>query len=353
MQVKNNILILGGGLIGSYIAALCGYAENDFRIVDSNPEHHLKDAPFFIAGNGIEDPEKFVDSQPFTAVINTIPCYDSAKVVGVVDACARHSTPYIDITEDVHVGEAIKAYCDAQNPDVPVIPHCGLAPGLVSILAAKGCENFDEVDKVSAYVGALPTSVSNRLKYNVTWSVDGVVNEYIKPVTYRKNGEMVTTDEPFSGLHSVIVNGVNLEAFRTSGGFATFINSNRAKNIEYYTLRYHGHADECRRLIATVGVDGLREELANTTVMGYASDHVLIYVTMSGKKNGKTYTDSFSKIVSNVPGMLSIQAATSMVPMVVADLVTKQILPNGFNKLEDLPFDAIQANRWFASFMQS
>jgi hypothetical protein len=61
------------------------------------------------------------------------------------------------------------------------MPQCGLAPGFIGIVAHHLAQGFDTLHDVKMRVGALPAFPTNSLKYNLTWSVDGLINEYCHP----------------------------------------------------------------------------------------------------------------------------------------------------------------------------
>jgi len=114
---------------------------------------------------------------------------------------------YFDLTEDVAVGRRAR-----ENAKALMIPHCGLAPGAVSIIA----KSFMPCNEVQIRVGALPQTKINRLGYSLTWSTNGLVNEYLKPCPSLIDGKVVDL-EPLDGWRSMGI----FESFNTSGGIGT------------------------------------------------------------------------------------------------------------------------------------
>jgi lysine 6-dehydrogenase len=141
------------------------------------------------------------------------------------------------------VAEQFKLSDDAKAADVVVIPDCGLAPGMVSILAAAGVREFDRVDSLKIRVGGLPQNPVPPLNYQMLFSSEGLINEYWEPVVILKDGEFQTVD-PMSAVEELEFPKLGkLEAFYTSGGTSTLPQTYRGKVgfLDYRTIRYPGH----------------------------------------------------------------------------------------------------------------
>ena len=118
-------------------------------------------------------------------------------------------------------GHRHRAARSASSPRGPrpgqiFMPQCGLAPGFISILAYHLTARFERLDTVHMRVGALPQFPSNALNYNLTWSTDGLINEYCNPCQAIHEGRMIEA-LPLEGLESFSLDGVHYEAFNTSG----------------------------------------------------------------------------------------------------------------------------------------
>jgi len=110
------------------------------------------------------------------AVLSAAPYH---LTVAIAEAAASAGIHYLDLTEDVESTRRVKQI--AADTETAFIPQCGLAPGFISIVANDLAGRFDTLDSVRMRVGALPQYPSNALNYNLTWSTDGVINEYIEP----------------------------------------------------------------------------------------------------------------------------------------------------------------------------
>jgi len=127
--------------------------------------------------------------------------------------------------------------------EVSIIPDCGLAPGMVSILVKYGLEKFDSIDTVKIRVGGIPQISNNTLRYEKLFSVEGLINEYVEPVRVLRNGKIKIIN-PLTELESITFDGMGeFEAFTTSGGASTLVNTYKDQllNLDYKTIRYPGH----------------------------------------------------------------------------------------------------------------
>ena len=134
---------------------------------------------------------------------------------------------------------------DAKAAGVSVIPDCGLAPGMVNILAQAGIDRMDETERVRIYVGGLPQDPKPPLNYQIVYSMHGVLDYYTTLSIVLENGEFVEKSA-LSELEDVeFAQGIGtLEAFHTAGGISSMPLRYKGKipNMVYKTLRYPGHA---------------------------------------------------------------------------------------------------------------
>ena len=140
---------------------------------------------------------------------------------------------------------------DAKAAGVSVIPDCGLAPGMVSILAMHGARQFDELREIHIRVGGLPQEPQPPLAYQLVFSVEGLINEYIETARVIRDGE-VRQVESMTELEDLTFDGFPpLEAFQTSGGTSTLPESflGKIRDLDYKTIRYAGHCDKFRTMI--------------------------------------------------------------------------------------------------------
>jgi saccharopine dehydrogenase-like NADP-dependent oxidoreductase len=168
------------------------------------------------------------------AIVNALPFYLNKPVAS---ACAEAGRSYFDFSEDIESTAFVKELAIAGNKSV-FVPQCGLAPGAINIIGANLIARLDEVRSLELRVGALPLSANNEMKYYLSWSSSGLINEYIKPCDALYRGEPIKT-LPLDGRENIVIDGVIYEAFNTSGGVATMCETYRGRigQLNYKTIR--------------------------------------------------------------------------------------------------------------------
>lgn len=140
---------------------------------------------------------------------------------------------------------------EARGAGINIIPDCGLAPGMVSILAMHGAQRFNETEEIYIRVGGLPQNPQPPLKYQLVFSVEGLINEYIELARVIRDGK-ITEVESMTELESLSFDGFPpLEAFQTSGGTSTLPDTflGKIKELDYKTIRYAGHCEKFKTMI--------------------------------------------------------------------------------------------------------
>ncbi|KAF1025558.1 MAG: Lysine 6-dehydrogenase [Burkholderia plantarii] len=271
-----------------------------------------------------------------------------------VAAAARDAgVHYFDLTEDVRATDAIRAL--ASDAPTVLMPQCGLAPGFIGIAAHALVSGFDEVRDVKMRVGALPEYPTNALKYNLTWSVDGLINEYCQPCEAIRDGRRQWV-QPLEGLEHFSLDGVEYEAFNTSGGLGTLCETlaGSVGTLDYKSVRYPGHRDLMQFLLDDLRLASDRDVLKTMlrrAVPSTTQDVVLVFVTVTGVKRGQLVQDVFTrKIFAGRVGampMSAIQITTAGAVCAVLDLFREGALPrHGFVRQEQVPLAAFLANRF-------
>lgn len=226
---------------------------------------------------------------------------------------------YFDLTEDVEVGKLAR-----EGSKSVMFPHCGLAPGAVSIIAGSMLPTKDVIIRV----GALPQHPKGQLRYSLTWNTWGVVNEYTKPCPALRNGKYVLLDP----LEDLILVG-EYEAFNTSGGIGTLAETarGRAMNITYQTVRYQGHCKRMKDLLEMMQPCHVVDYLEHTLPHG-GPDKVVIQV------------NDYGRTIYPVDGMSAIQRATAAGVVAVMLWAMEHDLPvrNGnWVAMEDIPLHQV------------
>lgn len=351
----NKVMVVGAGKIGSTIAAmLAGSGDYAVTVADCSEAHlaALRANPRVeVRGLDITDAAALAGALGgHFAVLSAAPYHLTTRIA---EAAASAGVHYLDLTEDVASTRRVKEL--AATARSAFVPQCGLAPGFVSIVAADLCRRFDTLHSVRMRVGALPQFPSNALNYNLTWSTDGVINEYCEPCEAIVEG-VLRQVPPLEELEEFSLDGVTYEAFNTSGGLGTFCDSLRGRvtNLNYKTIRYPGHAAIVKALLNDLRLRDRRhilKDILENALPTTLQDVVIVFVTVSGLRGGELMQETYAhKVYSHrVDGMLrsAIQITTASGICAVLDLVAGGALPpRGFIRQEDIALDAFLANRF-------
>jgi saccharopine dehydrogenase-like NADP-dependent oxidoreductase len=284
------------------------------------------------------------------AVLSALPFNLTSEVAKIARTQGAH---YLDLTEDVESTRLIKEL--ARGADSAFIPQCGLAPGYISVVANDLAQKFDALRDVQMRVGALPVFPTNALKYNLTWSTDGLINEYCNPCEAIRDGELIEVPA-LEEVEAFSLDGITYEAFNTSGGLGTLCDSlaGKVENLNYKTVRYPGHRDIVKMLVRDLRLGQRREilkDVLETAIPITYQDVVLIFVTVSGTREGRLTQESYAKKVysQTVNGRLmsAIQITTAAGICAMTDLLFDGKLPTrGFVRQEQASLPEFLANRF-------
>jgi saccharopine dehydrogenase-like NADP-dependent oxidoreductase len=290
-------------------------------------------------------------------VINALPYH---LATAVAQLALKHGCHYFDLTEDVAATNEIKLMSSGAR--TVFMPQCGLAPGFISIVANHLAGTFDTLHDVKMRVGALPAFPTNALKYNLTWSVDGLINEYCHPCEAISDGEAIRA-LPLEGLEHFSLDGTEYEAFNTSGGLGTLCETfaGRVRNLDYKTVRYPGHRDLMKMLLDDLQLKSDQDTLKTImrrSMPATMQDVVLVFVTASGMRRGHLLQEVFARKIfadRDLEHPLSaIQITTAAGICTAVDLFREGKLPSsGFVRQEQVVLADFLANRFGAAYQQS
>lgn len=351
---RAKVLLLGGGKIGEMIAEmLCGSGDYELTVADRDPAAVERLARPGVATRALDvgDPAALARVVPgHWAVLSACPYMLTPVIAEAAKAAGAH---YFDLTEDVESTRRVKAL--AADASTAFVPQCGLAPGFISVVAHDLASRFDELQNVHMRVGALPLYPSNRLKYNLTWSTDGLINEYCNPCEAIVDGQLREV-MPLEGDEDFALDGTAYEAFNTSGGLGTLCETlqGRVRNLDYKTVRYPGHREIIRLLIRDLRLGERRDVLKDvleTAVPMTLQDVVLVFVTVSGMQEGRLRQETFAKKVYSreIGGRRwsAIQVTTAAGICAMLDMMRDGRLPSrGFVRQEQAGLDDFLANRF-------
>jgi saccharopine dehydrogenase-like NADP-dependent oxidoreductase len=353
------VMVVGGGKIGVAIAQFLS-STGDYKItVADRDAASLERVTSDVERRQVD----ITNAREFTSAVEGHQIVLSATpyslTTKVAEAAKKARAHYLDLTEDVESTRAIRALSD--GADTAFIPQCGLAPGFISIAAYDLSKKFEKLRDVQMRVGALPVFPTNALKYNLTWSTDGLINEYCNPCEAIRDG--ARTEVPaLEEIEHFALDGTEYEAFNTSGGLGTLCDTldGKLENLNYKTVRYPGHRDIIKMLVRDLRL-GLRRDIMKdvleTAIPITYQDVVLTFVTVSGWRDGLLTQESAArKIYSQTIGgklMSAIQVTTAAGICAMCDLLVEGKLPQkGFVRQEEAKLPDFLANR-FGKYYES
>ncbi len=359
----HQVIVAGAGKIGSLITALL-LETGDYQVtlLDSvfsgndskrlQESQHLKKQILDVQNE--KDLMAFLKANSHQAVISSLPFYCNPLVARCARAMNMH---YFDLTEDTEVTAEVKRI--AEGADTAFVPQCGLAPGFISIAAHHLMKKFSSVDTVKMRVGALPINSNNALQYALTWSTEGLINEYGNPCQAIEDKEVCWV-KPLEGLESIELDGVAYEAFNTSGGLGSLAQMyhGKVRTMNYRTMRYPGHCEKIKFLMNDLRLNEDRETLKHileAAIPKTYHDVVLIYVSVSGQMHDIFMEENllykiYPKIIAG-HHWSAIQVTTAAAICALMDLSLHQSL-KGFIYQENTRLEDFLGNRFGAYYTQ-
>lgn len=239
------------------------------------------------------------------------------------------------------VDEQLALDVEAKNAGINIIPDCGLAPGMVSVLAMHGANRFDEIHEIHIRVGGLPQKPKTLLEYQLVFSVEGLINEYIETARVIRGGEIKEV-ESMTELETLeFDNFPALEAFQTSGGTSTLPDTflGKIKELDYKTIRYAGHCEKFKTMI-DLGLCSSEEivadyvkikprkvlgELLTKYLPADEPDYVLIRLDFIGKKDGETKRLRYDIVdrQDEQTGLSAMMRTTSFPASIIAQMMAR------------------------------
>ena len=362
----HKVLVLGAGKIGALISGLLSESGTwDIQLADKDPAA----AQGVVAAHGgpnlrghtldatdADALHAHLAAHPVDAVISSLPYYCNTTVAG---AARRANIHYFDLTEDVDVTRSVRRV--AEGAGSAFVPQFGLAPGFISIAAHELMTHFDEVRSVKLRVGALPQHPNNVLKYSLTWSTEGLINEYGNACQAIVDGRLVEV-APLQGLEEIEIDGTLYEAFNTSGGLGSLgeLDGLGIASMNYKTIRYPGHCAQMQLLMNDLKLNQDRSTLKRileNAVPQTLQDVVIVYAAVTGRHDGELREENYvNKIYPQlIAGRLwsAIQVTTAAGICAVADLVVNQAQRyQGFVAQEQFRLPQILQNRFGRYYSQ-
>lgn len=279
--------VIGAGMMGGAVAYDLATRNPDVEVILADKDHDRASRVAQAIAHNV---------RPLRADVNNRAELGAAirgarVMVSAVSYAVNFQISQLAIDEGVHfcdlggndgvVQKQLSLDAEAKRRGVLLVPNCGLAPGLIGILAMEGVRQCDTVDSVSMRVGGLPQHPRPPLNYQLVFSPEGLLNEYIERATIIQGGEILQVDS-LSGLEDITFPQPfgTLEAFYTSGGasFLPHLLKGKVQALDYKTIRYKGHSEKFKTLLE----------------LGFASNEPLMVGT-TVKTNREFFTDLLRK----------------------------------------------------------
>jgi len=333
------IAVLGLGKVGTLAAKLlhdAGFVVTGYDV--NAPREAL---PFDVRCDDITSPD--VLAVGFAKVDAILSCLPFHLNVDVATAAHKAGIHYFDLTEDVPTTNAIIEL--SKTAKGLMAPQCGLAPGFIGIVGASHIEQFDTCRSVRMRVGALPQNPTGLLGYAFNWSPEGVVNEYLNDCEVLEEGQRKWVS-PMEWHETLLIDGMQLEAFTTSGGLGTMCETylDRVDNMDYKTIRYPGHMKLMNFFFHELLMRENRAEAGRILVKAkppVEDDIVYVHVATEGEIDGRLQRREFVRGYRPIEVAGSRQTAiawtTAGSVVAVIEMVRNGTLPDrGFLKQEDI-----------------
>ena len=339
-QSIERIAVIGLGKVGSLVGVLLARTGYTVTGVDGQ----ARSLPFETQVADVSDESilgSLIDGND--AVVACLPYHLNLAIAKAAHSRGIH---YFDLTEDVPSTKAILELAKESNS--VLAPQCGLAPGFIGIVGASLANDFDELRSIELRVGALPEHPSGLLGYAFNWSPEGVVNEYLNDCEVIRDGRRMMV--PALGQNeTIVINGLRLEAFTTSGGLGTMCDTylGKVQDLNYKTMRYPGHCEQMRFFFQELYMRDNRQlagEILVNAKPPVNDDVVFVHAAVEGWQDKQLrreeYVEAFFPI--NIDGEMwrAISWTTAASVCAVVEMVAEGALPSkGFIHQESIPFD--------------
>jgi lysine 6-dehydrogenase len=351
-------LVLGAGMMGSAVAYDLANASPAHTVILADVNEAAAVASARAIGPNVHP--LLLDVRDSAALLQAL--HGCAVVISSVSYSVNEAVSRAAIHAGVHmcdlggnndvVDRQLSMDAEARQRNVTIVPNCGLAPGLINILAVSGMDAFDTVDAIRLRVGGLPQHPRPPLQYQIIFSAEGLLNEYLEPSEVLEEGKLCVVPS-LTGLEEIVFPAPysRLEAFYTSGGLSTLTRtlSTKVQTLDYKTIRYPGHCEKFRLLLdlgfassePLVGGGGIRTsrelftELLKRRLPSNDSDVVLARATLSGSKAGSPQTlvyecvDVYDEEKRMTAMMRTTAFPTAITAMLLADgsIVQRGVMP--------------------------
>ncbi len=253
------VVVLGAGMMGRAIAYDCAVhlPQSSIILVDQSKDT-LVDAQRFLQKDNVSYTHLSVhESGKLRSLFSQSDLALSAVPymfnLMLSKLAIKTETHFLDLGgNNTVVAKQKKLSKQAEHKNILIVPDCGLAPGLTSVLTKDLVEHTDHIQRLAIRVGGLPQKPIPPLEYQLVFSPYGLINEYAEDALVLENGQILTKPS-MTNLEALQFPDPygTLEAFLTSGGCSTlpYTYKDHIDSLDYKTIRYPGHCAKIKTLI--------------------------------------------------------------------------------------------------------
>ncbi len=273
------------------------------------------------------------------AIISALPAANSH---GILMAACEMQCHYFDMSEDRQLAE--KAKQAARGQDCAIVPQCGIAPGMIGLIANDLMQGFEQLESAFLRVGRLPALPTEQLHYAEAWCMEGLINEYTNSCLQIQNSALLEV-KPLTELESITIGQKTYEAFNTAGGLGQlpYLYQGQIKALDFKSLRYPGHLQKLTVLFDDLKLQqdkGLLKSMLERLLFSPQEDQVILSVEVLGSIANEAFKKSYYKTI--VPQQIAgekwsaIQVATAAGLCAVIDEILQAETYRGFVAQETL-----------------
>jgi len=344
-----NILVLGAGRMGhGAVFDLIHNSPAVERVTVADFDLKKAEAVASAVGTSRVDARQ-IDASNYDDVVklmrgrdSVISCVNYWYNVALSKAAIETGANFCDLGGNNYiVDEQLALDTEAKAAGINIIPDCGLAPGMVSILAMHGAAEFDSVGEIHIRVGGLPQDPQPPLNYQLVFSVEGLINEYIEVARVIRDGQIIEV-ESMTEIESLTFDDFPpLEAFQTSGGTSTLPDTflGKIRELDYKTIRYAGHCEKFKTMM-DLGLCSSDEivvdfqkvkprkvfgELLQKHLPADGPDYVLVRLDFVGTKGGETKLLCYDVVdkQDEATGMSAMMRTTAFPASIIAQMMAR------------------------------
>jgi len=349
------IAIVGAGRVGTAAAKiLLSVTDYEVMLLDSSeaaltaayiacaelerPQHRIAMNPTIPIETYIASGSEQIEATLASLKVDVLLCSTPFSVnIVVAEIANRLRIHYVDFTEDVEVTRAINKLNVTERT---FVPQTGLAPGLVNYIGLSLFDELGEPLSLDLRVGALPQVSFGPAHYAITWSPEGLINEYLKPTVRKIQGSLQLVPA-LVDHETIIVNGTTYEGFTTSGGVGDLDAYDHIPSIEYKTLRYPGHLEFLQKMLAKVDQDFEDAvQLARQTFVT-TRDDVVVLAAHAVDVHGKSASAGMHFYPCEQLDLTALELTTAGVGVGIIELLLDGQLELGVLNPAQIPFEKL------------